>query len=170
MKVYNHGCPRVKLKKNKQKSRWDFLVSFLCFQTFRKLTQSTILKCWAAVSRSWVCPWITAIKFTTRDISPYMTHFMRGWNVSQHPAEIWPLALVLGKHCLSAKEENTGFCPARTQTLALAQCSWTTAGTPSDRKAKGFVSLWLISLNNHVFIHHSYFWWGIIMYYLPTKA
>lgn len=96
MKVYNHGCPRVKLKKNKQKSRWDFLVSFLCFQTFRKLTQSTILKCWAAVSRSWVCPWITAIKFTTRDISPYMTHFMRGWNVSQHPAEIWPSLWSLG--------------------------------------------------------------------------
>lgn len=23
MEVYNHGCPRVKLKKNKQKSMWD---------------------------------------------------------------------------------------------------------------------------------------------------
>lgn len=76
-----------------------------------------------------------------------MTHFLRGWNVSQHTAMI----LDLVKYCTAAKGEKSGFCPGRTQTPALTQCSWTTEGSPSDRKAKWFVSLWLVSSNNHVF-------------------
>lgn len=77
--------------------------------------------------------------------------------------------LVLGKHCIFAKEEKTGFCPAGTETPALTQGSWTTEGAPSDRKAKWFVNLWLVSLNNRVFIPHPHFWWRIIAYYLLTK-
>lgn len=78
--------------------------------------------------------------------------------------------LVLVKHCIGAKQEKTGFCPARTQAPALTQRRWATEGSPSDRKAKGFVSLWLVSSNNLVFIHHPHFWLRIIVCHPPTKA
>lgn len=72
--------------------------------------------------------------------------------------------LALGKHCISAKENRPLPSPA------LRQFSWTTEGAPSNRKAKWFVSLWLVSLDNRVFIHHPHFWWRIIVFYLPTKV